>query len=435
VKNNRVLAIPFVGLLLAISFLLTRVDSQDWIIFWVISFGIYFYLNIQKEIPIRFWVGIAVLIRLILVFSVPNFSDDFWRFLWDGRITNLGISPFQFLPSEFVKLPLGQDPFFLETISKLNSPNYHSVYPGFLQFLFWVSGKFSDWYYSVVFLKSTLFFSELGSMYLLWKLVGKNMFWYALNPLVILEVLGNVHFEGWMIFWFLLAIYLFKKNIFLSALFLGISISVKLIPLIFLPLIWKKLGADKFVLYSSIVFSVFIISMSPFLDIETVYGFKKSLGLYFGNFEFNASVYYLMRELGFLYKGYNMIGTIAPFLSGITFVLVLVHAYFSKQEWWRALYFPLGIYLMFSSIVHPWYAIPLLVLGIMDRKRWPILWSFLIFLSYIGYSKTGFQENYFILFLEYICLIFFILVEYKVINIRILDVEKIWPMQNKHVGE
>ena len=62
----------------------------------------------------------------------------------------------------------------------------------------------------------------------------EHLIWlYALNPFIILEFSGNVHFEGVMIFFILLALYYLLKNQWIaSAAFLGVAVQVKLIPLI-----------------------------------------------------------------------------------------------------------------------------------------------------------------------------------------------------------
>ncbi len=59
---------------------------------------------------------------------------------------------------------------------------------------------------------------------------------YALNPLVIVELVGNIHYEGLTICFLLAGLYFYKKQKDLpSATFLGLAAGVKLLPLIFLP--------------------------------------------------------------------------------------------------------------------------------------------------------------------------------------------------------
>ena len=64
------------------------------------------------------------MIRLMLLFSFPNLSDDIFRFIWDGRMCSLGINPYGYLPSEIVDnhAALGA-----ELYSELNSPNYFTI--------------------------------------------------------------------------------------------------------------------------------------------------------------------------------------------------------------------------------------------------------------------------------------------------------------------
>ena len=61
-----------------------------------------------------------------------------------------------------------------------------------------------------------------------------------------------------------------------------------------------------------------------------------------------------------------------------------------------------GLYLLFVAILHPWYALPLLVFSIFTRYRFTVLWSFLIFFTYSGYTLNGYDENLWIVGIEYI---------------------------------
>jgi len=64
---------------------------------------------------------------------------------------------------------------------------------------------------------------------------------YFLNPLVIIELAGNLHWEGVMIFFFLSGLYfIFHENKYKwSTVFMSISVAIKLIPLILLPLLFE----------------------------------------------------------------------------------------------------------------------------------------------------------------------------------------------------
>ena len=62
-------------------------------------------------------------------------------------------------------------------------------------------------------------------------------------------------------------------------------------------------------------------SVSPFFLMEFVTNYSKTVGLWFGNFEFNASIYYLARAIGYGITGYNEIATIGKVLPLILYLL------------------------------------------------------------------------------------------------------------------
>jgi hypothetical protein len=55
-----------------------------------------------------------------------------------------------------------------------------------------------------------------------------------------------------------------------------------------------------------------------------------------------------------------------------------------------------------STTVHPWYITPLVALAVFSDYKFPIVWSILIIFSYAGYSETGYTENLWLVFTEYL---------------------------------
>jgi uncharacterized membrane protein len=87
---------------------------------------------------------------------------------------------------------------------------------------------------------------------------------YAFNPLVVIELTGNLHPEAFMIFFILLSIYLLMRDRqILSAVSFGLAVGAKLIPLIFLPLLIKRLGLIKSLRYFGVVGAATLLLASP----------------------------------------------------------------------------------------------------------------------------------------------------------------------------
>ncbi len=416
-------------LLLSVSYvgyIPSQGDFNQIIIPFLIASLCYIYLTFKSanSIHITWFFSLAILSRAVLLFSFPNLSDDIYRFIWDGRCLHLGISPFQYLPSEIVgKYPSLDNKLF----GLLNSPNYYSIYPPVGQAIGYIATLpiISTHYSSAVIFKGFILASEIGTIYIGWKLLKrfnlppKNIFIYALNPLVIIELMGNIHFEAFMIFFLVLSIYLLLTNrYFGSGLSIALAICSKLLPLMLLPLQMIFIKHVKKALFYALL-SAFV-SMSLFgifMNLDVISNLGSSIGLYVNKFEFNASIYYLLREVGYLIKGFNTIHIVGPFLSFLTIVLICGQAIFfyikrkSSNDLFHFILMAFCTYLFLAPIVHPWYICTPLLLCAFTTYRFPVIWSLLIVFTYFNYSGIEYYENLLIVLIEYMIVFGFLIWE------------------------
>ena len=109
----------------------------------------------------------GIFFRLLLLFSIPNLSDDVYRFIWDGRLAANGINPFSHLPAEVMQISTGKG-ITKELFVQLNSPDYYSIYPPVLQGVFWFTAKVFPIHISeaIVFLKCFILLIDLAILFL-----------------------------------------------------------------------------------------------------------------------------------------------------------------------------------------------------------------------------------------------------------------------------
>lgn len=403
------------------------------------------YLLIEK-FKLGFWLlaSLGILFRFIFIGSIPNLSQDFYRFLWDGRLLIQGISPYLFTPENHIQdLSLVNEnnlgSFSFEVahaqqlfvgMGSLNASHF-SNYPPVNQFFFAIAALFAGKSIlgSVIILRTIIILADIGILYFgkklfeILKLPVRNIFWFFLNPFIIIELTGNLHFEGVMLFFFAWGLYLLLKgNWILSAVLIGISISVKLLPLLFLPLFIKhfiykneipkvlKTFGDLFKFYSVIGITT-LLTFLPFLSLAFIRNFAATIGLWFQKFEFNASIYYVIRWIGFQIVGWNTIETTGKILPFIVLLFILSLAIIRKiqtsEQLIATMLFAISFYLLLSTTVHSWYVATPLLLSVFTKYKFPIVWSFMVMLSYSAYGKDGFDENLWLITLEYTIVIGF----------------------------
>lgn len=395
------------------------------------------YLLIEKlNLNYGVLIGLGIFFRLIFIAAIPNLSQDFYRFLWDGRLVAQGISPYLFTPDMYlaqISKTIGdvipQADELYTGMGPLSASNYSS-YPPMNQFFFATAALLGGKSIlgSVVVLRSIIIIADLGILYFGKKILEKlglpfkNIFWFFLNPFIIIELSGNLHFEGAMLVFLNWTLFLlFRGKWAWAALLIGISISVKLIPLMLLPIFIKFLSKNDKIIKSSepslkkllgfyvIIGLSVLLTFLPFLSVDFIKNFTFTIGLWFQKFEFNASVYYLIRWIGFKIVGWNIIETVGKILPLVTFLCILVISFFRRnmnlKHLIQSMLFAVSIYLMLSTTVHPWYITTPLILSVFTNYKFPLVWSLMIFLSYSAYGNEGVNENLLLVAIEYITII------------------------------
>ncbi len=395
-----------------------------------ITFGGFLYFLNRAAFSFGFLAFLSLAFRLIFIVALPELSNDFYRFIWDGRLLWEGFNPYLSFPNDFLKTEnaavIHQAQELVAGMGNLNASHY-TVYPPLNQLCFVLAAMpgSQSILVSVVVLRLIMIAADIGIWWIGRKLLRhlgiseRCIYFYLLNPFVILEFTGNLHFEGVMVFFLLWAIYLLlTKKWLASAVVLGLSVSVKLIPLIFLPLFFRKLGLGKAIAYYALTGLTVSLLFSPFINQALIANFWSSVELYFQKFEFNASLYYIVRWVGFEVKGYNIIGWAGKVLPAITFTAVLLIAFLRKNQkptvLMTSLLATVTIYYALSTTVHPWYIAVPLALSVLSGYRFPVLWSGVVILSYGAYQNASFQENLWLVALEYLAVAAFIIYEWRV---------------------
>ncbi len=392
-------------------------DFMPLLLAYVIFFGLYIWILAKTKEPAQVlqFVLLGVLLRACHLPFFPKLSDDVYRFFWDGQLWCNGLNPLASRPIDFAargSFPAGLDQPLYE---KLNSKEYHTIYPPVAQLIFWLCARVAkNLSIFVLLLKSLLLAAEIGTLLLLYRLLPafghspRKILIYALNPLIILEITGNAHLEGFLVFFVLLSLWFWQKKQFYAAvLALCAAIGAKLLPLMFVPFLFRRFSWPRPLLdYLSLGGLVLLVSFVPLLWGAGLMGFGSSLDLYFQRFEFNASLYYLLRWLGKVLSGYNLILFLGPALGLLCLTYIIRYAqkepHPTLQNLPLAMLLAMSAYLLTSTIVHPWYLCLPLALSLFTPIRFMQIWSLVVVLSYSHYQNGVFIEKYSLIALEYL---------------------------------
>ncbi|MDW5287966.1 mannosyltransferase [Formosa sp. PL04] len=386
------------------------------IILYFISFFLSYKIVQSKVQNTTTLLRLTFVCRILFLFAIPNLSQDFYRFIWDGRMIFEGYNPFLYTPDYFITKGINPVP---ETQALYNgmgelSASHYTNYPPVSQFCYYLAAVFSNHSIlgSVIVMRLLIIAADFGTFFFGSKLL-KNLnlpphyiFWYLLNPFIIIELTGNLHFEGVMICFLVMSLYLLQKLKWQwAAVAFSLSVATKLIPLIFLPLIFKHLNLKKGFLFCAIVGLMNLVLFLPFISSEFITNYAETVGLWFKNFEFNASLFNIAKSIGYEITGQNKIKLIGPIMAILVILYIAITTYKSPLKNMQSLLINMilviTVYYFMATTVHPWYVSLLVILAVFTGYKFPLVWSAAIILSYLAYTSSDNTENLWVIGLEY----------------------------------
>jgi alpha-1,6-mannosyltransferase len=366
-------------------------------IFFLILCRQIFLINIHQNFILYFTAAIIIL-KIVFIQVHPIGSDDFYRYLWDGKVQANGINPYAYSPNDEELAYLHS-----QILPKyVNHADMKTLYPPLTEIFFYFSYLISGESYTG--LKVLLLLLDLITIYGIFLILKKlnidkkNILIYVLSPLPIFQFFIDAHADGYGLAFIIFAIffYLDNKKI-LSYVLIGLSICIKPIGLLFIPLLFfneKSLQERiKVVLIPAFICAAmyipYVFTGSPF----------QALIKFTENWTFNGIVFDVLNS--FMHNNQEV-----RLVCGILYFLIYILIVLSKKDLFNKIYLSVFLLLIFSPVVHPWYAGWLLVL-LPFVPRWSgIFYVSLISLTAItdlNYQLSGVWKEYtLVLILEYV---------------------------------
>jgi hypothetical protein len=184
--------------------------------------------------------GVALLLRLILIAVPPLLSDDIFRYVWDGRVQAAGINPYRHVPAAEALAPLRDETIF----TFINRKDYAvTIYPPAAQAFFFAVTRLGE---SVVVMKAALVACEGVTVLALIALLRRlrhpatRVVAYAWHPLVIWEIANNGHIDGAMTALMMLALWLYAcRRVTGAGIAAAIGALFKPFAILVLPVFWR----------------------------------------------------------------------------------------------------------------------------------------------------------------------------------------------------
>jgi alpha-1,6-mannosyltransferase len=276
-------------------------------------------------------------------------DDDIHRYVWDGRVQRLGYNPYIVVPSD----PAARALHTTET-RNLNNPDVPSPYPAGAQLFFRAVTAIHE---SAFALKVAFVVCDFAIVFLLLDVLRRDqrglhlVLAYAWNPLLAIEVAGSGHVDivGALLLLMSFAA-LGRQWRAIAAVAFGLAVAVKLLPIILLPVYWKRVRMRDAVLAAAIVGLLYVPFLDPFHNPSRIP--IGSLLMYVQGFRFNDPVFAQLERV---------VPQIALGLPVVVGFLTAAWSRSTSPEGSPGVFaWPMAASLVCAPSVYPWYLLWLL---------------------------------------------------------------------------
>ena len=296
-------------------------------------------------------------------------DDDIHRYLWDGRLQRLGYDPYLVVPSD----PAFSGLHTSETRT-LNNPDVPSPYPAGAELFFRVVTTIHE---STFALKVAFVLCDFAIVLVLLDILRRSrqgMHWvlaYAWHPLLATEVAGSGHID---ILGALLLLVSFaalgRRWRSLAAVAFGLAVAVKLLPVVLLPLYWKRVRLPDGVLAIIVVGLLYV----PFLKRGS--NPLGSLGTYVQNFRFNDPVFATLERVA----SPQVVAGLAVLVGFLIAIRLRMGSPGLSSD---AFVWPMAGSLLCAPVVYPWYLLWMLPFLRSTSTLPIIIWTVSIIPTYL----------------------------------------------------
>ena len=290
--------------------------------------------------------ALAALWHLAFLLMPPGSDDDIHRYVWDGRVQRLGYSPYIVVPSDPALAALHTP----ETRT-LNNPDLPSPYPAGAELFFRAITAIHE---SVFALKVAFVVCDFAIVLVLLDILGRSgqaAHWvlaYAWNPLLATEVAGTGHVDIVGVLLLLLSFAALERRWrAVAALAFGLAVAVKLLPIVLLPLYWRRVRMRDAALAAVAVGLLYV----PFFNPGRIP--IGSLGTYVQSFRFNDPVFTTLERVA----APQLVVGLAVLVGFLTAIWMRIKAPALSAD---AFAWPMAASLLCAPVVYPWYLLWLL---------------------------------------------------------------------------
>jgi len=289
---------------------------------------------------------LAALWHLPFLLMAPGSDDDVHRYVWDGRVQRLGYNPYIVVPSEPALASLHTS----ETRT-LNNPEVPSPYPAGAQLFFRAVTSIHE---STFALKVAFVVCDLAIVFVLLDVLRctrQGEHWvlaYAWHPLLVIEVAGSGHVDIVGVLLLLVsAAALLRRWRAVAAMAFGLAVAVKLLPIVLLPLYWKRVRMRDGALVAIVLGLLYV----PFLNHGRIP--IGSLGTYVQRFRFNDPVFATLERVA----APQLVAGLAVLVGFLTAIWMRRKSAEGSSD---AFAWPMAASLLCAPVVYPWYMLWLL---------------------------------------------------------------------------